>query len=242
MGTSKTRWTAVLRILFVCFTPLFSIGAHAVLIDNFETDASARVTTAAPDTVAAPTPNDANMIGDRVITVQKTAGASGLVNAATGEAVGGLLGMANGPVTNSVITVDWTFPETDLTEGGTQIGILLSLPNPIDNDLDITFSINGGPDFSILFADGSSGDSFFFPFSGFSNSAEAETATSISVVFSNGLAWDAQVDFIATLGPPDRPTPKVPTMSVQVLGLTMLGLVLIAASRLSAGKSQRTRS
>jgi hypothetical protein len=140
--------------------------------------------------------------------------------------------MANGPATNSIISSVWTFALTDLTEGGTQTGIFVRVPNPnpnpnpnpIDNDLNIAFSINGGAAFSILFPDGSSGDDFFIPFSAFANAAEAATATRVVVSFtSTDLAWDAQIDFIETSAPPGNEAPAPATLALFGLGLVGLG-------------------
>lgn len=224
----------------------WSTGAHALLVDSFDTDAEAAVTTAAPDSDSAATPDDATMVGDRVITTDKTAGPAGFAQGSFATVIDGFLSMANGPSTNSDITVAWTFATTDLTEGGTQTGIVVQLPDPIDNDLNVAFSINGGPPLSILIPDGSSGDSFIFAFADIANNADAAAATSLSVTFSNGVAWDARVDFIETRGPgvppPSGPTPKVPTMSIHAPGLTMLGLMVIAANKLSRRKARHTRN
>lgn len=214
----------------------WSTATHALLIDSFDTDASVAVVTAAPGSDSAANPDDATMIGDRVITVDKTAGPAGAAQGAYATAIDGFLSLANGPSTNSDVTVEWTFPTTDLTEGGTQTGIVVQLPDPIDNDLTIAISINGGLAQSIVFPDGSSGDVFFFPFADFPNFAAAATATSLSVVFSNGVAWDARVDQVETRGPA-----QVPVMSIHALGLTTLGLIVIAARNLLYRKARNSR-
>jgi hypothetical protein len=198
-------------------------GAHALLIDSFDTDALVLVNAAAPASGSATTPDSgAGMIGNRGITVNKTAGAAGFANAAIAEVVGGLLGMSNGPVTNSVITIDWSFGSTDLTEAGTKTGIFLALPDPIDNDLTIGVSINGGSFSSLLFPDGSSGPDFFFPFLSFANSGDAATATSVVVRFTSVNAWDAQVDFIESIGPP--PPGVSEPASLALLGMGLAGV------------------
>ena len=95
------------------------------------------------------------------IKLDKTIGDAGFVNAAAAEVTGSLLGMANGPATNSIIDVNWGFAPTDLTEGGTATGLFLSLPNPIDNNLFIDFSLNGGAVYTQLFLDGAMGNDFW---------------------------------------------------------------------------------
>ncbi|MEM9254709.1 MAG: PEP-CTERM sorting domain-containing protein [Pseudomonadota bacterium] len=199
----------------------WSSAPQALLIDSFDIEALAAVTGPAPDTDNAFTNAGMGMIGDRNLFVEKTAGGMGFVNAAVAEVTGGLLGMSNGPETNSIISSTWNFGATDLTEGGTASGFFLSLPNPIDNDLTVAFSINGGPALSRLFPDGSTGDDFFFPFADFANSGAAAAATEIAVTFSNGVAWDAQIDFIETRS--DVPVPAPASLSLLGLALCVLG-------------------
>jgi len=207
---------------------LWSVGSHALLIDSFDTDASAGVTVAAPGTDSIFTlDSGAGMIGDRTIEVDKTAGGAGFANGAYADVIGGALSMANGPITNSIITSGWTFGATDLTVGGTQTGLSLSLPNPIDNDLYISFSLNGGTAYEQLFPNGSQGNAFVFNFANFVNPNDAATATSLEVSFRNGAAWDAQVDFIETVGPPP---PQVVSEPVSIV-LFSLGLAGLGWSR-----------
>ncbi len=209
--------------LSTCFLAAFwAAGANALFIDTFDTDASVLVLAASPATDSAATPDSgAGMIGDRTLTVNKTVGGGGGANGAYADVIGGLLAMANGPVTNSIITVDWVFSGTDLTEAGSKNGFFLGLPNPIDNDLTVSLSINGGTATSKLFLDGSSGADFFFPFIDFANAGDAASATSIRLQFTSSNAWDAQVDFIETVGPP--PEVAEPA-SLALFGISMAGL------------------
>jgi hypothetical protein len=210
-------------ILPTCFLAAFwAAGANALIIDTFATDASVVVLSASPASDSDTTPDSgADMIGDRTLTVDKIAGGAGGANGAFADVIGGLLAMANGPVTNSIITVDWVFAGTDLTEAGTKTGFFLGLPNPIDNALTISISINGGTASSMLFADGSSGADFYFPFIDFANAGDAASATSVRLQFTSVNAWDAQVDFIETSGPP--PEVAEPA-SLALFGLGIAGL------------------
>lgn len=199
---------------------LWSTGANALIIDSFDTDAATLVTVAAVASDSAFTPDDATMVGARTILNEKTEGPSGIVNASIAEVTGGLLGFANGPVTNSVITVTWDFALTDLTEGGANTGLLFALPAPIDNDLDIGFSLNGGPTETLNFSDGAVGSGFFFPFASLSNPGDASSATQVEIVFSSpDDAWDAQFDFVEST-PDPIPTPA----TLGLMGLALVGL------------------
>jgi hypothetical protein len=210
---------------------LLSVGiVHARTIDNFnEGDASVVVNTAAPDTG---TDTDTGLtatatIGStRNIFVDKTTGGVGTVNAASGEVIGGLLGLGNGPSTDSEITITWDnsgagFTPEDLTDGGTSEGFFLSFPTVtgIDNPLTVEFTVNSLAVGAKTFPDGSVGNDFFIPFSSFTNQTELAAATRISVAFSGPTAWDAEVDFIET-----RPQPAPVPGTLALLGIGLAGL------------------
>ena len=200
----------------------FSGAAHALIIDDFNTDAFVQITAAALSSGSIATVDSgAGMIGNRNIVVNKTVGPIGNANAAIAEVLGGVLNLSNGPQANSVINVSWLFGATDLTEGGTATGLFLSLPTPIDNDLNVAFSLNGGTILNRLFLNGATGNDFFISFADFANAGDATAATSLSLSFSDGIAWDAAIDFVET-----RPrTVTVPEPGILALfGIAALGL------------------
>jgi hypothetical protein len=227
--TSNTSVKSKLVPITLAMAALWSSGSQALLIDNFDTAAGAAVTTAAPGSDSDFTADSgAGMIGNRTIAVNKTAGASGGANGAymdsTGLGNGSLLSMANGNSTNSIDTALWTFSSTDLTVGGTMTGLFLYLPNPIDNDLYIGFSLNGGALYEQLFPNGSQGNAFQFNFANFANPGAATAATSLQVQFRGSNAWDAEIDYIDTFGPPPPPNQVPEPASLSLLGLCLAGL------------------
>jgi hypothetical protein len=67
----------------VFLAAFWASNTHALLIDSFDTGVSVGVTTAAPDSSAGATGDSgAGMVGARVLTVNKTAGAAGGANGA----------------------------------------------------------------------------------------------------------------------------------------------------------------
>jgi hypothetical protein len=194
-----------------------------LLIDNFSTDQSVAVTGAAPASSSGNVAGGGMISADRDITINKTTGGTGGANGTYVDVQGGLLGVANGPVTDSNVHVLWDgFAVTDLTAGGAT-GFYLALPTAIDNTLKIDFFINGmTSSISKTFLNGASGPDFFFSFSDFSAPGVFTSVTSIEMVlYSTGPAWDAQVDLLETR---DRPPTKVPEPgTLGLLGLGLLG-------------------
>lgn len=203
---------------------MFAAGsAQALIIDSFTTAQSAVVVgSAAPATLSGNVIGGGMISADRDITVNKTAGPGGVVNAAIAEVTGGILGASNGPTTDSNVHVLWDgFAATDLTAGGAT-GFFLALPAPIDNTLKIDFNVNGSAStITKTFLNGASGSDFFFAFADFSAPSAFTGVSSIEMVlYSTGPAWDAQVDLVETRDrPPELPEPG----TLGLIGLGLLG-------------------
>lgn len=195
--------------------------AQALIIDDFDVEQLVITSAAAPS--AANNSAVAGLGTNRNIRVDKTAGRSGIVNRAIAEVTNGVLGASNGPVTNSVITVTWTgIPNLDLTEAGAAVGIVMALPNPIDNDLTVAFSINDSSTIQTTFPNGAFGTAFYFDYVDFTVPSALTSVTKIVMTLTNGVAGDAQVDFIGTRRPP---TVTVPAPApLLLIGAGLLGL------------------
>ena len=202
----------------------WSAGAQALLIDGFDTNQFVQnhdlAVNTVSDTIAVGAPA---IVANRTIDLQVVEG--GGFGQSSAVAQFSQLALSNGVVTDSMVTVTWDFgATTDLTDSGAASGIFFSLPAPIDNQLTIGFGLDGGPLYSVNFADGSSGDDFFIPFSALSNPGDALSADQLVVQFSSTeLAWDAAFDFIETSAPPDPPVPAPATLGLIGLGLAGLG-------------------
>ena len=202
-------------------------SAQAVLIDDFSTDSPFITFTGPAVQTDSNSVNGGGIIGagDRDLMVEYITGPGiNPVDTAAAGTGGGQFIVANGVTSNSIVTLEWNPLGNDLTDGGLAEGLFLSLPNPIDNDLDVSFIINGTSVSNNTFPDGSSGDDFFIPFASFTDPLAAGSANSLQLVLSDGAGWDASIDFVETR--PRVPPPPIPVPGTLFLMLTgILGFV-----------------
>jgi hypothetical protein len=163
----------------------------------------------------------------RTLTVQKTAGPESLAaNVAVAAVSDGVLGIANGPATNSIITVLWNGADgngldgVDLTDGGSASGFFLVFPSA--NDLEVRIDVSGGGGLSSVFAEGSYGGEVSFAFADFTGTADFTRVDSVQMVLSSTVAWDAQIDLVETRSEV-APVPLPPSLVLLGLGLAGLG-------------------
>jgi hypothetical protein len=215
------KWLAI--VVFA----LTSQSVSALLIDDFSAgDFFSVVTNSSPSDTQIGTGLAGVLGGNR--TVDIAIGGNGSVVTTVGS---GLLDVGSSAASIATVDVTWdNFSAVDLTEGGLADGIFLSLPTPIDNDLDVTFLINGASTFTNTYPDGSSGDDFFIAFSAFSDPAAFGSVDSIMMSLTDGTGWDAQVDFIETR-PRSAPSPMPEPGSLALLGLGLISLRWIFRAR-----------
>jgi len=197
-----------------------SSNVNALIIDNFNTNNQ-------NFTVTGPTGmTGTNSTANRNIFTEVTFAAAGVLDESRTRVVGGFLDVANTTGMSADVSITWNnMTNLDLAEAGASTGFFLAFPAAIDNDLDITFEINGGTStFDIMFSNGSFGEDFFIPFAEFSNNSVFSNVNDIVMIMSDGAGWDARIDFIETRPRPLISIPEPAVLSLFSIG--MLGLVL----------------
>lgn len=231
MSTRRT-----LATILTCGSLLaVSSATHALFIDSFDADDFMYMVGPSPQPVVGQSenhttpgpvnPNSPNILGgERSVTTTITAtGTNAFVTAIVG---GGLLSLTNSDSSNSEVIVSWSnFTGVNLAGGGS-VALELAFPQPVDGDLTVRFDVKGGAStssYAQIVPNGSIGN-FLFPFSAFSNPGVFSSVDEISMSLSDGLAWDASIDYIRTR---DESTPGVPLPGTLLLLMSgFLGLAL----------------
>lgn len=149
------------------------------------------------------------------------------VNSGAGTSIvtvaGGVLDINNGVTEISDVTVSWSFGATDFTDLGLSTGVFLSLPTPIDNIMDVMFTLNDGSNASVAnvsFPDGASGNDFFISFGDFIGLADITALTSASInISSPNAGLDTQITLIET-----RPVPGTSNDIPEPASIALFGL------------------
>jgi hypothetical protein len=201
------------KILAAAIAGLMVSGAaQALLIDDFTVNQQ----------VAAFASTDSNSVAaglgtSRTLTAENT---EGQTQAFINTLVPSVLDMSNTTTATGTVTVDWTgIASLDFTDGGLATGLFLAIPNPIDNALDVTFTVNGSSAVAVSFPNGASGNDFFIPFASFGDPSQFDSVTTLTVSFTGPTAWDAGVDFIET-----RPNPAPLPGTLLLMGAGLIGL------------------
>jgi hypothetical protein len=156
--------------------------------------------------------------------ISATAGASGQTTGNSNAAFAlSVLDLANTSTSAGTIYVQWngiTGVNKDLTSVGTNFGIYMALPTPVDNGLDVTFTATGAAGTAVIsrnFPSGITGDSFFFKFTDGTNPGVWASVDTLRATFTGPTAWDAQVSLLETR---EAPIPG----TILLMGAGLLGL------------------
>lgn len=202
----------------------FASTADAFLIDDFMDD---QVVTAETETKSSDLPSSAttSFLGtNRRLTVTNLSGQTvANINRLQAE----ILDMSNSTSASGIVALIYSgIGGVDFTQGGTNTGLYLGLPSPIQEPMTIAFDVDGSL-YQRTFLDGSEGNRFFFPFLDFSDPNRFGSVNQLTMTMTSlNDGWDASIDSLET-----RPTPAVPVPGTLALLALGLGLVRIARDK-----------
>ncbi|MCK5697380.1 MAG: PEP-CTERM sorting domain-containing protein [Gammaproteobacteria bacterium] len=206
-------------------------NAYALLIDDFTTGINFNppfefgvVANGVAGTTATGTNAGSMLGGSRQIDILKTGGTSSTTVMI--EATSPTLQINNAATDSSETTLTYNGFSSDFTDAGASTGILIGLPNPVDQTMQVKITLSDGSNTSILdqtFSDGAVGNDYFVLFSDFIGGADYTALTSAVIMISDILdgGLDTSLNFIESTTFTSVSVPEPGTLLLLSIGLLM---------------------